>query len=394
MLLKGKKILLGVCGSIAAYKSAHLVRLLTQQGADVRVILTKESQKFVTPLLFSVLSKNEVYSEFSTQNTWNNHVELGMWADIFILAPATANTIAKMAHGLCDELLLATYLSCKCKVMVAPAMDVDMYHHITSKENMMTLHKHGVYVLPSPKGSLASGLEGEGRMLEPEDILKEISHYLKKKSKLSGKKVLVTAGPTYEKIDPVRYIGNFSSGKMGFAIAEVAFEMGAEVILISGPVQLNTNPLIKRINVLSADEMFLECKKNSKHQDIIIMSAAVADFKPKEISSKKIKKNKDAQPTIELEKNIDILEYLGKNKQKGQVLCGFALETDHELENAKEKIQKKNLDYIILNSLNDKGAGFGTDTNKVSIISKSKEITKLPLLSKKQVAEKIFETIV
>lgn len=394
-MLNGKKILIGVTGGIAAYKITALVRLFTKAGADVRVIMTPDSKNFVTPLTLSTLSNNPVFSEFSNKTTgeWNSHVELGLWADVFIIAPATANTLAKMANGLCDNLLLATYLSAKCPVFIAPAMDLDMYKHPTTKENLTKLKSFGNHLINATSGELASGLVGEGRMEEPENIYSEIVRFFSKANSLSGKKVLITAGPTYEQIDPVRFIGNNSSGKMGFELAKTASDLGAEVILISGPTKLNVENNVKRVDVVSAEGMYNAVQENILNTDVVIMSAAVSDYTPKETSNSKIKKKTDSL-TIELKPTKDILKSAGENKKSNQVLVGFALETDNELENATKKIVNKNLDFIVLNSLNDKGAGFGYDTNKITIIDKDNNVDDFELKSKSEVASDIFDKII
>jgi phosphopantothenoylcysteine decarboxylase/phosphopantothenate--cysteine ligase len=396
-VLKGKKILLGVTGGIAAYKTASLVRLFIKAGAQVQVVMTPASKDFVTPLTLSTLSKNPVFSEFYNEEDenalWNNHVELGLWADLMIIAPATANTLAKMANGNCDNLLMATYLSAKCPVYFAPAMDLDMYKHPTSIDNFHKLQLFGNIMIPAESGELASGLSGEGRMAEPVNIISFLENDILQKLPLKGKKILITAGPTYEAIDPVRFIGNHSSGKMGFDIANQAFQLGAEVILISGPTHLNvTNSAIKVIRVQSAEEMYEQCHLYFDSVDIAIAAAAVADYKPKVVANQKIKKSEN-NFSIELEKTKDILASLGAIK-KHQFLVGFALETENEIEHAKLKIQKKNLDLIVLNSLNDKGAGFGKATNKVTFIDKSFQIVPMPLKSKEEVAKDILNKII
>ena len=396
-VLKGKKILLGVTGGIAAYKTASLVRLFIKAGAQVQVVMTPASKDFVTPLTLSTLSKNPVFSEFYNEEDenalWNNHVELGLWADLMIIAPATANTLAKMANGNCDNLLMATYLSAKCPVYFAPAMDLDMYKHPTSIDNFHKLQLFGNIMIPAESGELASGLSGEGRMAEPENIISFLENDILQKLPLKGKKILITAGPTYEAIDPVRFIGNHSSGKMGFDIANQAVQLGAEVILISGPTHLNvTNSVIKVIRVQSAEEMYEQCHLYFDSVDIAIAAAAVADYKPKVVANQKIKKSEN-NFSIELEKTKDILASLGAIK-KHQFLVGFALETENEIEHAKLKIQKKNLDLIVLNSLNDKGAGFGKATNKVTFIDKSFQIEPMPLKSKEEVAKDILNKII
>jgi phosphopantothenoylcysteine decarboxylase/phosphopantothenate--cysteine ligase len=396
-VLNGKNVLLGVSGGIAAYKTASLVRLLIKAGAHVQVVMTPASIDFVTPLTLSTLSKNPVYStlynEEEANATWNNHVELALWADYMLIAPATANTLSKMASGTCDNLLMATYLSAKCPVYFAPAMDLDMYIHPTTKINFDKLQSFGNTIIPAESGELASGLSGEGRMAEPENIIQFIEKDLESKLPLKGKKVLITAGPTYEAIDPVRFIGNHSSGKMGFDIATAAANLGAEVVLVSGPTHLQMkNSSVNLIRVTSADEMYDACHQYFENMDVAIAAAAVADYKPKNVAQQKIKKA-EATFTIELEKNKDILLSLGQIK-KNQFLIGFALETENEIENAKIKIEKKNLDLIVLNSLNDKGAGFGKPTNKVTFIDKDFNIFENPLKSKELVAEDIVNLIV
>ena len=395
-ILSGKNILLGISAGIAAYKSAGLVRLFIKAGANVKVVMTPASKDFITPLTLSTLSKNPVHSSFTNEEddnaTWNNHVELGLWADLFVIAPATANTLSKMANGVCDNLLLATYLSAKCPVYFAPAMDLDMYKHPTTLNSFELLKSFGNIMIPATSGELASGLFGEGRMAEPEAIVEFIEKDILEKLPLKGTKVLVTAGPTYEAIDPVRFIGNHSSGKMGFEIAKAAANLGAEVILISGPThETVSHTLIQQFKVTSAQEMYDEVHKHFADVDIAILSAAVADYKPKYVSDQKIKK-KDTSFTIELEKTEDILASLGKIKAK-QFLVGFALETNNELENAKIKLQSKNLDLIVLNSLNDEGAGFGVSTNKVTFITKSEEVIDNNLKSKTEVAQDLIQLI-
>lgn len=392
-MLHGKKILIGVTAGIAAYKIPLLVRLLVKNGAEVKVVMTASASSFITPLTLSVLSKNPVYTDFFNQKTgeWNNHVELGLWADIFLIAPATANTIAKMAGGQSDNLLLATYLSARCNVAVAPAMDLDMWKHTTTQENINKLKEIGVEILNPESGELASGLNGEGRMQEPERLFE----YLQSKfddGVLKGKKVLVTAGPTYEAIDPVRFIGNHSSGKMGIAIADKAYEMGAKVTLVCGPSKVESKYNYTRIDVISASEMYEAVKKLQNDNDAIIMAAAVADYTPKQIATSKIKK-KEAEFKLELAKTNDILKYLGENKTTKQVLVGFALETENEEQNALEKLKSKKLDFIVLNSLKDIGAGFDVETNQVTIIDKNNKIEKFVLKSKAEVAEDILSKL-
>jgi len=390
-MLQGKKIILGVCGSIAAYKSATLIRLLVKAGAEVQVVMTNEASNFITPLTLSTLSKRPVLTAYFNRNNgvWNNHVELGLWADLFIIAPASANTIAKLAHGQCDNLLTAAYLSAKCPVYFAPAMDLDMWRHDATQQNIASLKGFGNILIPPGTGELASGLYGEGRMAEPEEIVEFITNEIHKKLPLYNHDVLVTAGPTYEAIDPVRFIGNHSSGKMGFAIAEELALLGANVTLVSGPTTLKTHStLIKQHNVTSAAEMLQACEQYFKTSKACIMSAAVADYTPVHVAEQKIKKQ-DGGFSIELKKTTDILKTLGSLKQEGQFLVGFALETNNEEENAVEKLKRKNLDFIVLNSLNDTGAGFQTDTNKITIIDKNLQKTTYTLKSKKEVAQDI-----
>ena len=396
-VLKEKKILLGITAGIAAYKTASLVRLFIKLGAEVKVIMTPASKNFITPLTLSTLSKNPVHSTFYSKEDenelWNNHVELGLWADYMLIAPATANTLSKMANGTCDNLLLATYLSSKCPVYFAPAMDLDMYKHPSSIESLNKLQSFNNILIPATSGELASGLIGEGRMAEPEDIVSFIEKDISSKLPLKGKKVLVTAGPTYEAIDPVRFIGNHSSGKMGFAIASAAANLGAEVYLISGPSnQQIKHSLVHRVDVVSAEEMYDASHLYFKDVDIAILSAAVADYKPKKSASQKIKKT-DTTLELSLAPTKDILASLGAIK-KHQYLVGFALETNNELENAKGKLKRKNLDAIILNSLQDKGAGFAKDTNKITIIDKEFNEKAFKLKSKVAVAKDIMNEIV
>lgn len=394
-MFKNKNILIGVTASIAAYKSAFLVRLLIKAGANVKVIMTDSAQEFITPLTLSTLSKNPVLIDFTKnkQGEWNNHVDLGLWADAFVIAPASANTLAKMANGICDNLLLATYLSAKCQVYVAPAMDLDMYKHKSTKDNLKRIASFGNKIINPGTGELASGLYGEGRMAEPEEIISFLEKEFSKNLPFNKKKVLVTAGPTYEAIDPVRFIGNHSSGKMGFAIAEEFANQGAEVTLVCGPNNLKTiNKNIQRIDITSAEELFKASLKAFKLADISVLSAAVADYKPSKTANQKIKKSSGTK-AIDLIPTKDTLAELGKLKTKKQLLVGFALETENETANAKEKIKKKNLDLIVLNSLNDKGAGFKTDTNKITIIDKSNKIIKFELKSKEEVAKDIIKTI-
>ncbi len=395
-ILKDKNILLGITAGIAAYKSASIVRLFIKAGANVKVVMTPASKDFITPLTLSTLSKNPVYSSFVDEEddnqVWNNHVDLGLWADIFVIAPATANTMAKMANGVCDNILLATYLSSKCPVYFAPAMDLDMYKHESTKSSFEKLTSYGNKLIPAGTGELASGLVGEGRMAEPESIVAFIEKDILNQLPLKGKRVLITAGPTHEALDPVRFIGNHSSGKMGFEIANAAANLGAEVILVTGPTHqsINSNFVVVK-PVVSAEEMYNEVHKHFQSSDIAILSAAVADYRPKTIASQKIKK-KDSTLTIELEKTKDILKSLGQIKTN-QFLVGFALETNNELEHAKGKLQSKNLDLIVLNSLQDKGAGFGVSTNKVTFITSSNEVIENQLKSKAEVAKDLMQQI-
>ena len=393
MLLQGKKILLGVSGSIAAYKAAVLVRLLIKEGAEVRVIMTKASQDFVTPLTLSTLSRNEVLYHISDNATWANHVMLGRWADIMLIAPLSCNSLAKMAHGVCDNLLMAVYLSCTCPVAVAPAMDEDMWKHQSTVANINTIQSYGNFVLNVNTGELASGLTGEGRMAEPEEILHWLSEYFQKKKELRNKNVLITAGPTYEHIDPVRFIGNYSSGKMGIALAEEAYCRGAKVTLVLGPSEEPVPQGIELVRVQTANEMFEQCSKRFPNAHIAILSAAVADYAPAQVAKEKIKKS-DESLTLELKKTPDILKYLGTVKKEGQFLAGFALETHNEKENALKKLKQKNADIIILNSLADKGAGFGHNSNKITIFDNEGKEIAFELKSKKQVAKDILDTII
>ena len=394
-LLSGKKILLGISGGIAAYKSPLVVRLLKSQGAELRIVMTPSAKDFVTPLTLSTLSNHPVYSTFTEQlhdnPLWNDHVALGKWADLFLIAPATSNTLSAMVHAKCNNLLIATYLSCTCPVYIAPAMDLDMYAHPANQQNIKELDRIGKKVLPVGEGFLASGLHGKGRMLEPEEIIRYICEDIKAGLPLRGKKVLITAGPTYEPIDPVRFIGNHSSGKMGFALAEEARQLGADVTLISGPTVLEASPDIDRHNVTTAQEMYMIAMEHFPQADIAIAAAAVADFKPRFIGKQKIKKEGGIQ-SIELNKTRDILTQMGKLKQK-QFLVGFALETEDEMTNAIRKIKSKNLDAIVLNSLNDFGAGFSGDSNKVTYIDKNETTVPFELKSKTLVAKDIFSQI-
>ena len=395
-MLQGKKILLGVCGSIAAYKAALFVRLLVKSGAEVQVLMTPSAKDFITPLTLSTLSKRPVLSEFSTSETgeWNNHVELGLWADLMIIAPATANTIAKLANGICDNLLSAVYLSARCPVFIAPAMDLDMYQHPATTGALDKLLSYGNRILEAGYGELASGLIGSGRMAEPEEMAALLEQHFKQDSDLSGKHVLVTAGPTHEAIDPVRFIGNHSSGKMGVELARIAANRGAQVTLILGPVTVEepSNPNIEIIKVVSAEEMYKKSEALFAEQDIVVLAAAVADYAPSIVSPQKIKKQGESL-SIELKKTTDIAKTLGKAKTH-QFMVGFALETEDEIENAKGKLQSKNLDLIVLNSLNDTGAGFGVDTNKINIIDKQNNVKEFELKDKTAVANDIIDEII
>ncbi len=396
-MLQGKKVLLGVTGSIAAYKSAHLVRLLIKSGAEVRVVLTPTASDFVAPLTLSTLSKNPVLDSFTNDDfgsqVWNNHVDLGLWADLFIVAPASSNTISKMASGQCDNLLTATYASAKCPVFVAPAMDLDMYAHPANQENLQRLESFGNLIIPSEEGELASGLEGKGRMAEPENIVQFISDYLQRSQPLSGKRVLINGGPTYEAIDAVRFIGNRSSGKMAAALCSVALEMGAKVDFVLGPSSIeleHSNLNLTRVE--SAAEMYDATVKLAPSADIIILAAAVSDYAPKHTLDSKQKKS-NSEWNIELIPTKDILAQIGSNKQAGQFLVGFALETQNEEEYALGKLERKNLNMIVLNSLRDEGAGFGHDTNKVIIFDSDKNRVESALMSKSEIASFIFDQI-
>jgi phosphopantothenoylcysteine decarboxylase/phosphopantothenate--cysteine ligase len=393
-VLYDKQILLGISGSIAAYKTPLIVRLLVKKGALVQVVMTEAAKTFVTPLTLSTVSNKEVLSSFTQEEQdgalWNNHVELGLWADAMLVAPASANTLSKMAQATADNLLIATYLSAKCPVFFAPAMDLDMHKHPANNHNIKTLEKNGNILIPATSGELASGLEGEGRMEEPEAIVAALEAYFVEKSPLSGKKIMITAGPTYEPIDPVRFIGNHSSGKMGYALANKAVALGADVTLISGPTAGNSiHPNVRCTQVTTADQMLQACMKEYDKYDAVIMSAAVADFKPSQSSSHKIKK-KTGLDALSLEPTTDILATLGKAK-KQQLLIGFALESQDALTQAQEKLVQKNLDAIVVNSLADKGAGFGHDTNKISFLSANKEPIHYPLKSKEEVSSDILQ---
>jgi phosphopantothenoylcysteine decarboxylase / phosphopantothenate---cysteine ligase len=392
-MLEGKKILLGISASIAAYKAAMLVRLLVKCGAEVKIVMTPAATDFVTPLTLSTLSKNEVLHALATDDSWANHVLLGRWADMMLVAPLSCNTLAKMANGLCDNLLLAVYLSATCPVVVAPAMDEDMWHHSSTQKNLLKLASYGNHIIPVGNGELASGLTGEGRMAEPAEIITWLENFFGIRNQLKGKKALVTAGPTYEAIDPVRFIGNHSSGKMGVAIAEALQQSGAEVTLVLGPSSLTPSDNIKTVRVRSAAEMYDACQAVFANMDIAVMSAAVADYTPVTVAQKKIKKKTD-DFSIALTKTKDILLSLGQQKKDGQLLVGFALETNSEREYALGKLQTKNADMIVLNSLNDKGAGFGHDTNKITIFDKEGNEYPFETKTKKQVATDIVNTII
>lgn len=388
------RILLAVTGSIAAYKSVFLLRLFRKAGCEVKVLMTPSSKDFVNPLTFSVLSERPVDSDISSGEEWNNHVESGLWADAMIIAPCTANTLAKMAGGMADNVVLATYLSARCPVFVSPAMDLDMYQHPTTRANLETIQQHGVHVIPAEHGELASGLVGEGRMAEPETIYATVMNHIRPETHLQGKKILITAGPTHEAIDPVRYIGNRSSGKMGIALAEACARRGAHVTLILGPTHLTTSaPGVDIVSVQSADDMYEACVARFDEMDAGIMAAAVADYKVADPADKKIKKNDDAPLQLQLIENKDIAAALGKKKRVDQVLVGFALETNNEVAHAERKIRKKNFDFIVLNSLRDKGAGFAHDTNKVSIIRANGDKIDYTLKLKTEVAKDILDTL-
>ncbi|MDE7474002.1 MAG: bifunctional phosphopantothenoylcysteine decarboxylase/phosphopantothenate--cysteine ligase CoaBC, partial [Duncaniella sp.] len=387
---------LGICGGIAAYKSVSLLSLLVKAGAEVQVVITPAGKQFITPVTLSALSQKPVVSEFFTANTgeWHSHVDLGLWADCMVIAPATASTIGKMAHGIADNMLVTTYLSAKSQVFVAPAMDLDMMAHPSTTANIALLRSYGNIIIEPESGELASGLIGKGRMEEPERIAAVLEAYFAKKADLAGKRVLITAGPTHEKIDPVRFIGNYSSGKMGYALAAECAARGAEVTLVSGPVSVTIdNPSVKVVHVESAREMLAACEEAFVTADIAVMCAAVADYAPLHVADRKIKREHSDVPVIELVKNPDIAATLGSKKHPGQTLVGFALETDHELDNAREKLARKNLDMIVLNSMRDKGAGFGTDTNKVSIFKADGSRQDFGLKSKREVAADIVDAI-
>ena len=398
-MVKGKHILIGVTGGIAAYKTATIIRLLVKEGAEVKVIMTSHAKEFITPLTLATLSRNPVLNEFfdPENGNWNSHVDLGLWADLFLIAPATANTMAKMATGIADNLLLTTYLSSRCPVFVAPSMDMDMLKHPATIINIETLRAFGNSILEPSSGELASGLTGKGRMAEPEEIFEEIKKFFSKKKSykpLKGKRLLINAGPTREPLDPVRFISNYSSGKMGIALADAAVEYGAEVELVLGPVNVTPiNDSVKIIDVITAESMAFECISRFKSCDIAILSAAVADFTPQEVAGKKLKKD-GRESVLTLKPTTDIAETLGKSKTKSQIVVGFALESNNELENATEKLFRKNLDFIVLNSLKDSGAGFGYNTNKITIIDRYNNIDKFELKSKEEAAKDILNKIV
>ncbi|MHA4742025.1 bifunctional phosphopantothenoylcysteine decarboxylase/phosphopantothenate--cysteine ligase CoaBC [Dyadobacter sp. MSC1_007] len=395
MNLKGKKILVGVSGSIAAYKSALLVRLLVKAEAQVKVIMTASATEFITPLTLATLSKNPVLSAFTKNESgeWNNHVELGLWADAVVIAPATARTISKCATGNCDDLLTAVYLSARCPVFFAPAMDLDMFHHPSTQHNINTLMGYGNHLITPEFGELASGLVGDGRLAEPETIVQVLSSHFAKQPATQSKRVLITAGPTVEPIDPVRFISNRSSGKMGYAIAEAFAAAGALVTLVSGPTDLQPrHPNIRKVNVESANQMFEAAQAEFEGSNLVIFAAAVADYTPRHVANQKIKKQGESM-SLDLAKTIDIAGTLGKTKKSGQILIGFALETEREQEYAMDKLTRKNLDYIILNSLNDPGAGFAHDTNKITVIDKDKHVQQFDLKSKDEVAQDILNIV-
>ncbi len=394
-MLTGKKIILGVTGGIAAYKSAVLVRELVRRGAEVRVVMTETAKQFITPLTMATLSKNPVMVDFfdPTNGAWNSHVSLGLWADAYLIAPATANTLGKMANGIADNLLLTTYLSAKCPVFVAPAMDLDMYRHTATQKNLQTLQSNGCHVIEPASGFLASGLEGKGRMAEPEQIADYVDDFFAFEQLLQGKRIVITAGPTYEKIDPVRFLGNYSSGKMGFAIAERCAELGAEVTLVAGPVDLKvSHSSIRRIDVESAEEMFNVATEAFQSADGAILAAAVADFKPSNSFDEKVKR--EGNLTLELVPTADIAAALGKMKRNNQFLVGFALETNNELANAESKLQRKNFDFIVLNSMQNPQSCFGFDTNQIVIVRRDGTQSEFPLKTKKEVAADIVAEIV
>jgi phosphopantothenoylcysteine decarboxylase/phosphopantothenate--cysteine ligase len=393
MALNGKKILIGITGSIAAYKIPTLVRLLVKEGADVRIVMTPAATAFVAPLALSTVSKNEVHHLLADQDTWANHVELGRWADLFVLAPLTCNTLSKMAHGLCDNMLMAVYLSSTAPVVVAPAMDEDMWKHPSTQQNILRIQSFGHQVISVETGELASGLFGPGRMAEPETIVHWIQLFFSSWHRLAGKEVLITAGPTYENIDPVRFIGNYSTGKMGYALAAVCTQMGAQVTLVSGPTTIEVPSVKQLIKVATAEEMYETCTALFPSTDLAILTAAVADYRPDTIAEQKIKKQA-GEWVVKLVPNPDILNQLGKLKKENQCLVGFALETENETANAQKKRRAKNADFIVMNSLRDAGAGFGSDSNKITIFDESGEVLSSPLLTKHAIASLIIDTII
>ncbi len=386
------RVLLGITGSIAAYKSAELTRLLIKSGFEVKCLMTDAAAQFISPLTLSTLSKNPVVQGLASEGVWNNHVELGLWADVMVIAPLTANTLGKMVNGLADNLLVATYLSAKCPVMLAPAMDLDMWHHFSTQDNLQRALKGGNHLIPVGHGELASGLIGEGRMAEPEEILEHIKRLLANQQDLAGKKVLITAGPTYEHIDPVRFIGNHSSGKMGIALANEALARGAEVTLVLGPSKITAKQGVKTISVTTAQQMFDACADHFEQSDIVIWAAAVADYAPKTVATQKIKKEGENMQ-LDLVKTVDIAAHFGQKKRPDQVLVGFALETQDEEENARKKVIKKNLNFIVLNSLNEEGAGFGHDTNKVNFLFPDGQKASHSIKTKDFVAKDIIDAI-
>ena len=392
-MLKGKKILIGITGSIAAYKTIYLVRLLVKAGAEVKVVITPAAKDFVSTLTLSTLSKNPVLADLFDEQSWANHVMLGRWADVMVVAPLSCNSLAKMAHGLCDNLLLAVYLSATCPVIVAPAMDEDMWRHSSTKENLKKIESFGNKIIPVEKGELASGLVGDGRMAEPETIAQFLQNFFFQAKSLDGKKAFVSAGPTYEPIDPVRFIGNYSSGKMGVAIAKELYRRGADVVLITGPTNIESMNGVEVVRVSTADEMYNACTKSFKNADIGIMAAAVADYAPAKKERDKIKK-KGGNLSLELRETADILKSLGEQKKAKQVLVGFALETSNEKQNALKKLRAKNADMIVLNSLNDKDAGFGKDTNRITIFEKGGKEFQFETKTKEEVAKDIVDTII
>ncbi len=393
--LEGRKIILGITGSIAAYKSAILLRLLIKAGADVKVIMTDSALTFVGALTFSTLSKHPVLNKLSQNQEWAQHVELGLWADLMIVSPATAHTISKFAHGLADNLLSAVYLSAKCPIMIAPAMDLDMWEHPSTQSNIEKLKSFGNHIIPVGEGPLASGLEGPGRLAEPSEIFEFVLQYFDKAQRFKGKRILITAGPSYEAIDPVRFIGNHSSGKMGIRLAEAALQQGAEVCLVLGPTQIPVpnHPQLTLIRTQSAEDIFNAVQRQHQQTDIFILAAAVADFKPAHTSKEKIKKDRQENMTIQLVPTIDIAEFVGKHKKDNQILCGFALETEHLVENASKKLHTKNMDLIVINSPKDSESAFGFDTNKISILDNSGKIVSFDLQTKQDAAKSILQAL-